>query len=325
MNKILSYTFIAGFLMVASLINPTQSKAAFPENPIKLLIGFGAGGGTDTIGRKIAIEMEKALGKPVVVINKPGGGGLVSWKALAAAKPDGYTIAIFLPLNASIQKHLKTSKAWIDPVKDIEFLGMVNADSWGIAVNAKQPYSDIAGFVEWAKTNPGAKVSDGGPATAYHWAWESFQERYGIKLKTVTYKGGTSGGLKAVAGGEVVAAGSGAPEADSMSRAGLVKMLGIAAEKRNSAVNNVPTFKEQGFDFIFGPTRGFAAPAGTPPAIVKILAAAVKKAYDSKSYQTHLTKSGQGGWYLGPEAGKSYIRDTDAKFKDLIDKAGMLR
>lgn len=325
MNRVVSYILIAGLITVGALINPNPSNAAYPEKPIKLLIGFGAGGGTDTIGRKIAIEMEKALGKPVVVINKPGGGGLVSWKALAAAKPDGYTIAIFLPLNASIQKHLKTSKAWIDPLKDIEFLGMVNADSWGIAVSEKQPYSDLAGFVEWAKANPGAKVSDGGPATAYHWAWESFQERYGINLKTVTYKGGTSGGLKAVAGGEVVAAGSGAPEADSMSRAGLVKMLGIAADKRNSAVDTVPTFKEQGFDFIFGPTRGFAAPAGTPPAVVKVLADAVKKAYESASYQTHLAKSGQGGWYLDPEAGKKYIQDTDSKFRGLIEKAGMLR
>jgi tripartite-type tricarboxylate transporter receptor subunit TctC len=325
MTKFFKNLVIAGFVITLASIQMSPASAAFPEKPVKLLIGFGAGGGTDTIGRKIAIEMEKALGKPVVVINKPGGGGLVSWKNLVAAKPDGYTIAIFLPLNASIQKHLKTSKAWIDPLKDIEFLGMVNADSWGIAVSAKQSYSDIAGFVKWAKANPGAKVSDGGPATAYHWAWESFQERYGISLKTVTYKGGTSGGLRAVAGGEVIAAGSGAPEANSMSRAGLVKMLGIAASERNSAVNTVPTFKEQGFDFVFGPSRGFAAPAGTPKAVVKILADAVKKAYNSASYQTHLKKSGQGGWYLSPAEGKKYIKGTDAKFRDLIKKAGMLR
>ena len=123
----------------------------------------------------------------------------------------------------------------------------------------------------------------------------------------------------------MLAAGSGAPEADSMSRAGLVKMLGIAAEERNSAFNSVPTFKEQGFDFVFGPTRGFAAPAGISKEVAKILADAVKKAYDSESYQTHLKKSGQGGWYLSPEDGKKYIQETDNKFRDLIKKAGMLR
>ena len=276
MKHSLKTVLTATAFAAAFALAPFGAQAGFPEKPVTMLIGFGAGGGTDTVGRKIAIEMEKALGQPVVVVNKPGGGGLVSWKELAAAKPDGYTIAIFLPLNAVIQKYLKTSKAWIDPLKDIRFLGMVNADAWGVAVNAEAPYDDAAAFVKWLKADPGAKVSDGGPATAYHWAWEAFMDKFGVELKTVTYKGGTSGGLKAVAGGEVVAAGAGAPEADSMSRAGLVKMLGIAAEKRNSAYPGVPTFAEQGFDFVFGPVRGFAVPAGTPDDVVKVLAGAVK-------------------------------------------------
>ena len=135
---------------------------------------------------------------------------------------------------------------------------MVNADAWGIAVNADAQYDDVAGFVKWLKANPNAKVSDGGPATAYHWAWEAFMDKFGVQLKTVTYKGGTAGGLKAVAGEEVVAAGAGANEADSMAKAGLVKMIGIAAEERNAVYGTVPTFAEQGFEFVFGPVRGFA-------------------------------------------------------------------
>ncbi len=309
----------------AGTLAASGAQAAFPEKPVTMLIGFGAGGGTDTVARKIAIEMEKALGQPVVPVNKPGGGGLVSWKELAAAEPDGYTIAIFLPLNAAIQKYLKTSKAWVDPLKDIRFLGMVNADAWGVAVNAKAPYDDVDGFVNWLKANPGAKVSDGGPATAYHWAWEAFMDKLGVELTTVTYKGATAGGLKAVAGEEVVAAGAGAPEADSMSRAGLVKMIGIAAEERNPAYPDVPTFKEQGFDFVFGPVRGFAAPAGTPDEVVKVLADAIKAAYESDSYQEHLKKSGQGGWYLSPSEGDAYLQKVDAEFRALIEKAGMLR
>ena len=319
-------TFAMVAAAVAGLTLATSgAQATFPERPITMMIGFGAGGGTDVVGRKIAFEMEKALGQPVVVVNKPGGGGLVSWKELVAAKPDGYTIAIFLPLNAVIQKYLKTSKSWVDPLTDIRFLGMVNADAWGVAVNAEAPYDNVDGFVKWLKANPGTKVSDGGPATAYHWAWEAFMDKFGVELKTVTYKGGTAGGLKAVAGGEVVAAGSGAPEADSMSRAGLVKMVGIAAEKRNAAYPGVPTFTEQGFDFVFGPVRGFAAPAGTPDDVVNVLANAVKAAYDSESYQEHLKKSGQGGWYLSPSDGDAYLKKVDAEFRALIEKAGMLR
>ncbi len=301
------------------------AQAEFPEKPITMLVGFGAGGGTDAIGRKIAIEMEEVLGQPIVVVNKPGGGGLVSWQELVAAEPDGHTMAIFLPLNAAIQKYLKTSESWIDPLEDIRLLGMVNADAWGVAVGADQPFDDVEGFVEWARENPGAKVSDGGPATAYHWAWEALNEKYGLGLKTVTYKGGTAGGLKAVAGGEVVAAGSGAPEANSMVRAGLVKMIGIAAEERNPKTPDLTTFKEQGFDFVFGPTRGFAVPAGTPDEVVEVLAEAVKAAYESEGYQSHLEKSGQGGWYLSPDESAAYVESVDEEFKSLIDNAGMLR
>lgn len=314
---------LAGALL--AFFAPTDGRAEYPEKPIQMLIGFGAGGGTDTIARKMAIEMEKAIGEQIVTINKPGGGGLVSWKELVAAEPDGYTIAIFLPLNAAIQKHLSTSKAWVDPLQEIQMLGMVNADAWGIAVKADAPYDDLAGFVEWLKANPGAKVSDGGPATAYHWAWEAFEDQFGVDLTTVTYKGGTAGGLKAVAGGEVIAAGAGAPEAASMVKAGLVKMLGIAAEERNSAAPDVPTFTEQGFAFTFGPTRGFAVPAGTPDEVVETLAAAIKTAYDSEAFQTHLNQSGQGGWYLDAAAATEYVEGVDSDFRSLIEKAGMLR
>jgi len=314
-----------GFALVMLAFHGGVATAAFPERPVTMLVGFGAGGGTDIVARKIGIELEKALGQPVVVVNKPGGGGLVSWKELAVAKPDGYTMAIFLPLNAAIQKHLDTSKAWIDPLTDIRLLGMVNEDAWGIAVKADAPYDDLKGFVEWVKANPGAKVSDGGPATAYHWAWEAFMDRFGVKLRTVTYQGATAAGLQAVAGGEVVAAGAGAPEADSMVSAGLIKMLGISAEQRLDAAPDIPTFKEQGFDFVFGPTRGFAVPAGTPDDIVKILETAIKKAYESDSFQAHLKSSGQGGFYLSAENGAAYLKEVDDQFRSLIDKAGMLR
>lgn len=315
----------AGLALVSLAFQVDGAAAAYPERPITMLVGFGAGGGTDIVARKIGIELEKALGQSVVVVNKAGGGGLVSWKELVAAKPDGYTMAIFLPLNASIQKHLETSKAWIDPLKDIRMVGMVNADDWGIAVKADAPYNDLKGFVDWAKGNPGAKVSDGGPATAYHWAWEAFMDRFGVKLRTVTYQGATAAGLQAVAGGEVVAAGAGATEADSMISAGLVKMLGIAAEKRLDVAPKIPTFKEQGFDFVFGPSRGFAVPAQIPDAIVKTLEAAIKKAYESDSFQTYLKTSGQGGFYLSAKDSEAYVKKVDDEFRAMIEKAGLLR
>ena len=102
---------MAAAAAVSVALTGGAALAGFPDKPITLLIGFGAGGGTDMIGRKIAIELERELGQPVIVVNKPGGGGLVSWKELVASEPDGYTMAIYLPLNATIQKYLSTSEA----------------------------------------------------------------------------------------------------------------------------------------------------------------------------------------------------------------------
>lgn len=301
------------------------SPSSSVKPSIRMLIGFEAGGGTDIIARMIAMEMQKTLGQPVVCINRPGGGGLVSWRELVASPPDGLTIAIFLPLNASIQKHLRTSMTWVDPVEDIRFLGMVNRDPWGVAVRADAPFHDINGFVEWIRAHPRAKLGDGGPATAYHWAFEDMMDRFGFRNKTVTYRGATASSLLAVAGGEVVAAGAGPSEADSMVRAGLVKMIAIAADERNPVYADIPTFREQGFDFTFGPARGFAAPAGTPDDQVQMLAEAIKRAYESESFQDYLKTSGQGGWYLSPQDGEAFIKETDAKFHDLIQKAGLAR
>ncbi len=314
-------------LFVASVfvqVDKAYSSEQFPTTKIVLYVGFSAGGGTDAIGRKIAMNMEKYLGKPVVVVNKPGAGGLVSWKALAASKPDGYTLAVLVVNNALIQKHFNKAVSWVDPLKDLSLIGIVNTDDWGIAVKADAPYDTLPEFVEYLKKNPNAKVSDGGPASAYHWGWEGFMDIAGVQLKTVAYKG-TARGLKALAGGEITASASGAPEADSLARAGLVKMLGISAEKRHPVFPKIPTFKEQGIDMVYGISRGIVAPANIPKEVMDTLGKAVKTAYDSEDFQNFLKTTGYGGFYLGPKEGKEFLMKEDQRYRGLMEKAGVLR
>ena len=300
-----------------------KEEPGFPTKKVEIYVGYSVGGGTDVLARKLAQNMEKHLGESVIVTNKPGGGGLVSMKELVATKPDGYTLGI-LTNNQFLQKHLKTSVSWIDPLKDVTLIGVFNADSWGVAVKADAPYDTLPEFISYVKENPNIKVGAGGPASLYYWAWEALMDATGIKVTIVPFKG-TSLALKALAGGELVAAGAGAPEADSLARSGLVKMLGIAGEKRLGAYPDLPTFKEQGLDMVFGPWRSVVAPAGIPDKALSALSESVEKAFHSEDFQNFLKTQGFGGFYLNPEKGKEFFLSQDEFFISLLKKAGNLR
>ena len=305
---------------------PAAAQDNYPSRPITMLVGFGAGGGTDVVGRRLAQELEDILGQPIVVVNRPGGGGLVSWQELVAGRADGYTTALFLPVNAFIQRHLATSESWIDPLEDVRVVGMFNEDPWGFAASADAPFDDAPGFAAWSR-EPGndARVSAGGPATAYHWAWVGFAAAADAEVRVVTYQGGTAAGLRAVAGGEVVAAGAGPGESASMVDAGLLQQVAIASRERMDAFPDVPTFQEQGIDFTFGITRGLAVPAGTPDEVVEILADAVARAYERESFQEFLATAGFGPGYMSVEESRAYLVEQDALFRDMMAREGLLR
>lgn len=305
---------------------PAMAQDSFPTRPITMLVGFAAGGGTDVVGRRLAQEMEGILGQPVVVVNRPGGGGLVSWQELVAGPADGYTTALFLPVNAFIQRHLSTSESWIDPLEDVRVVGMFNEDPWGFAASVDAPFDDAPGFAAWSReAGNDARVSAGGPATAYHWAWVGLAAEADARVRIVTYQGGTSAGLRAVAGGEVVAAGAGPGESASMVDAGLLRQIGIASRERMEAFPDVPTFREQGIDFTFGITRGLAVPAGTPDAAVEILADAVARAYASEGFQEFLATAGFGPGYMSAEESRAYLVEQDALFREMMAREGVLR
>ena len=295
----------------------------FPEKPIEIYVGYSVGGGTDVITRKLAQSMEEYLGQSVVVVNKPGGGGLVSMQELVVSKPDGYILGV-LTNNQFLQKHLKTSLSWIDPLKDVDQIGVFNSDAWGIAVQADAPFNTLPEFVEYAKANPGVKVGAGGPASLYYWSWKDLMAKTGIELIIVPFKG-TSLALKAVAGGELMAAGAGAPEADSLVRSNLIKMLGIAATERLPAFPDTETFKEQGVDFVFGPWRSIAAPAGLPEDVLAKLSDALDKAYHSDGFQEFINTQGFGGMFYSSEDTKGFYQDQDDSFIGLLSSTGDLR
>lgn len=318
-------TLFASALAVSLSMAPAEAPARdYPTQRIDWLVGFSAGGGTDLVSRKIAQGMEDSLGQPIAVVNKPGAGGLIALQELIAQPADGYTLATFVTNNMLIQRHFKEVVSYIEPLQDLTIIGMVNADYWGIAVPADAPYDDLAGFMNHLRDNPDAKVSDGGPGSAYHWGWRSFMDKTGLEVQTVTY-GGTSNALKALAGGELTASSTALPEAASLVDAGLIKVLGVAAPERYADFPDVPTFTEQGVDMVYGPTRGVAAPAGLPADRLAVLEKAVRDAFESDAYQAFLDDTGFSGFYLNAREARAFVGEQEGVLKALMASAGVLR
>ncbi len=314
------------FVLLVSVVWATgqrESEMAFPTKTIEIYVGFAAGGGTDILFRQLARNMEPILGQSIVIVNKGGGGGLIALKEMEVKRPDGYTLGALLG-NQFLQKYFQGSETWMDPMTDVTLLGVFNRDAWGIAVQADAPYDNIQEFIAYAKKNPGLQVGAGAPGTLYYWTWQALMETADIDLTIVPF-GGTALSLTALAGGELVAAGAGPSEADSLMSSGLVKMIGVASTERHDAYPDIPTFQEDGFDMVIGPWRALVGPKGMPDSVVEILAHAVREAYHSDAFQTFIKEQGFGPFYRDPVDGMVFFHEEDEFFRGIMDRSGELR
>ena len=312
---------ITAVIWNVGLREPTEG--AFPSRPIEILVGYSAGGGTDVLTRRLAGNMEKTLGVPINIINKPGGGGLVAMQELVARPADGYTLGVLLG-NQFLQKHFNGADSWIDPLQDVTLIGVFNRDVWGIAVQDAAAYDTLDQFISYARANPGLCVGAGSPGSLYYWTWEVLMDMTGIELTIVPY-GGTSQALTALAGGELVATGALPSEAESLAQSGLAKMIGVASETRLTTYPNLPTFIEQGYNLVIGPWRSIVAPAGLPEDVSERLQVALQNAYESDDFQAFMESRDFGPLYRGPTEGMEFLRQEDQFFRTLMERRGQAR
>jgi tripartite-type tricarboxylate transporter receptor subunit TctC len=292
------------FLAVGS----SPALAAYPEKEITLIIPWAAGGGTDLIGRIIAELMEKDLGKSVVVVNKVGAGGLVGFKEIASAKPDGYTIGVNTP-SQILQKYTATS--YLD-WREMAPIAIHNFDPAAFTVKVDAPWKTIKEALDYAKANPlKVRVANSGTGAIWHVAAALLGSKFGIQFTHVPYGGGGPAAI-AVAGGHVEATTASAAEAGSLAKGGKLRILAIASEQRDPFFPEVPTFKESGIDFVFGTWRCIVAPKNTPKEIIVRLEQSVRKATNDPRFVDFMTKNGFGMQYKGP-AESAAVMDQDEK------------
>jgi tripartite-type tricarboxylate transporter receptor subunit TctC len=262
----------------------TPALAQYPERNITLIVPYGAGGGTDVTARMLARDLEAALGKPVTVENRAGGGGWVGWGALAMAKPDGYTIG-YLNVPSMYAGYLDKQYKRTETLASFTPLmnHVLDYNVW--AVKADSPFKSIKDIIEAAKKAPETiSVSAFGAGSDDHLALLSIQAENNVKFIIVHHKS-TPEAKTGVLGGHLQVLSANVSEVAEDYKAGTIRILGVMAPERSRFMPNAPTFKEQGYNQVWSVSRGIAAPAGLPADVQAKLTAALEKTLQSKEHQ----------------------------------------
>jgi tripartite-type tricarboxylate transporter receptor subunit TctC len=301
---------------IATLASP--AFAAFPEKPITLVVGFGAGGGTDSYARALASVAPEYIGNPpLIVVNKAGGSGIPAAKYVADSKPDGYTL--YLASGGSFWFSTKFRKAPVEPFKDFKMVCMVGRLLPAVFVHQDSKFKTAKELADYVKANPGKlRYSTPGRTSTWGIAGLAFVKRNGLNAVDVPAKGGAPArGL--LIGKQVDFATIGVHLVNGFQDQ--IRAIGLIYPERDPHNKKVPTVKEQGLELleVFTPMI-VMAPKGTPDDRMATLDAACKKMTDHKAYGRLLKKAGLPAKYLsGPETTKYYKRLGD-DWQPLVDE-----
>ena len=298
------------------------ARAAYPDKPIRVVLGFAAGGGSDILLRTITPPLGDALGQSIVVDNKPGAGANIAMQAVAQAAPDGYTLLMGTPglaTNSSLYANLG-----FDPLKDFAPISLVGSVPNVLIVRPSLAVSTVAELVAYAKANPGKlNYASPGAGTSLHLAGELFKTSTGIRMEHVAYKGGAQA-LADVMSGQVDLMFNVLPSALPQIKAGTVKALAVTGPQRAATLPDKPTMIEAGVPGYTAVTwNGLLAPAGTPRDVVNRLHEAVVKVLRSPDMAQKYAAIGTDVVVSTPEEFSAFLRDETAKWRRAIESAGV--
>ena len=290
---------ILTILFVLSLIGVTPIHAAdFPTKEVQIIIPWAAGGATDLIFRALAATTGKYLGKAVVVVNRPGGGGAVGYTEGAQAKPDGYTLTSAVTPLTILPHQVTTAFTYKNFDAIINFV----SDPSMFLVRSDAPWKSLKEFIDYAKKHPDMiTVGNSGAGGGVHLVALAFEKAAGVKFNHIPFSGGGPS-VTAILGGHINAVSVSPPEGIEHVKAGKLKIIALFAEKRFELFPDVPTVKEQGIDFAMNQWRGLAASKGTPPDVIKKLHDAFKQGMDDPIFKKNAKDMVVNLSYLSPEA-----------------------
>lgn len=307
-------------LLAAGCVAPAVADPAYPNKPVKILVGYSAGGPTDMVARMLATKLQDKLGQPFVVENRAGAGSNLASEAAAAAVPDGYTLLVAaapITMNVFAYKNLKYHAD-----KSFEPISQISSSPGVLAVAPNSPFKTVDELLAYARSNPGRlNYGTTGLGGSQHMATELLQSLTKTKYTHVPYKG-ASAVLTDLMSGHIDMAFMTASGAMPHLQAGKVKPLAVAGETRLTSLPKVPTFAELGIKGMVSDSwNGLLAPAGTPPSIIRKLSSAVNEIVKSPEFKSRLQTAGAEVIGSSPEEFKKTIRQElvqwEQQFKEI--------
>ncbi|MEY4749398.1 MAG: hypothetical protein RIQ60_1612 [Pseudomonadota bacterium] len=308
-------------LSAAGAVPSAWAQAAGDGKPVRFVLPNAVSSGVDTITRAAQNALAKALGHPVVVDNQPGAGGIVGLQALARSAPDGMTLSVVsnnVVIFPSVMKSLP-----IDVANDFTPIAVCGYTPVVLVVNPKVPAHNAKEFAAWLKSRNGeANFASGGNGTILHLAAEMFIDEVGAKSRHIPYKG-VGPMLTDLIGGQVEWATAALPSVQGHLKSGALRAIGMGTDKRVPAAADIPTFTEQGVNYVVEAWFAVLGPKGLPPAEVKRINAAVVAAFADPEVAAAMAKQGNVINVSTPEKAQAFFRDEMQKFAKLVKKAGI--
>ena len=317
-----SAALVAAVTATALCLVNASAQEAYPNKPVKIVVGMPAGSFTDLSARLIGDGLRQELNESFIVENRPGAATNIATQNVARSPKDGYTLLLSTnsnAMNVSLFKELP-----FDVVKDFQPIAMIASTAFILAVTPSLPVSNLKELIDHAKKHPDTlNFASTGSGTANHLAVEMLGKQADIKVTTVFYKGSMEG-IADVLAGRTHAMFAPASSVIPQAQAGKLKAIAVTGGARTTLAPDVPTMAEAGlpgYEVVMW--NGLFAPAGTPPQVVDKLAAAATKAVSSPELQSKIRSNGGDPIVMGPKQFEDYLRKDISRWSDAIKAAGI--
>lgn len=315
----LRITSVIAAAAVLSGLHSAPAHAAFPEKPVRIIVPFAPGGGTDLVARSMTVVMGQELGQPVIIDNKPGAGTLIGTDAAAKSAPDGYTLVMATVahvVNPSIQPKLPYNHD-----KDFAPVMLVGVSPNVLVVRASSPYKSVRDIIAAAKATPGKlSFASQGAGTSAHLSGELFKNLTGTNLIHIPYRG-AGPALTDLLGGQVDVMFATAAAVGAMVDKGQLRALAVttAARSNSHVLSKVPTVAESGVPgYVADSWYGLFAPAGTPPDVIEKLNAAARKAVFTDAFRKKMEAEGLIVKGSSPQEFDTYAKGEEARWRKVV-------
>ncbi len=312
-------------LVLAVVTMGVQAQQNYPNQPIRLVVGYAAGGTTDILARSLGEQMGKILGQTIIVDNKPGAASNIGAAYVAQSKPDGYTLYMATVASHGINPALYKGKLTFDPLKDFAPVSLVASIPLALVTSVKLPVKTLTEFVDYARKNPGKlNYASSGNGSPGHLAAAMFNDAVKIDVVHIPFKGGALANTSVIAGDTQLTFAT-LPGVLPHVQAGKLNVLAVTTATRSKEIPDTPTIAEAAKlpDYEINTWNALLAPKGTPPAIIERLNAAIAQAMKSPDLIQRFEREGATPVTSTPEQLNAFIAAEIVKWGKVVDRTPM--